>query len=104
MRGRRRRRCGEDHIPNAFDISKYLIIPKAQHTVATIDEPSISDDIAFVSRVLAAIDFYDKPLFATHKVNDIGANWLLPHEFEVAEPSRTQIFPEFALCEGRVLS
>jgi hypothetical protein len=54
-----------------------------------IDEPSISDDIAFVSRVLAAIDFYDKPLFATHKVNDIGADGLLADEFKVAEPSRT---------------
>ena len=82
MRGRCRRRCGEDGFPNAFDISKYLIIPKAQHTVAMIDEPSISDGVAFVSRVLAAIDFDDKPLLATHKVNDIGANWLLADEFE----------------------
>jgi hypothetical protein len=89
VRGRRRRRCGEDHIPNAFDISKYFIIPEAQHAIAMIDEPSISDDIAFVSRVLAAIDFYDKPLFATHKVNDIGADGLLADEFKVAEPSRT---------------
>jgi hypothetical protein len=89
VRGRRRRRCGEDHIPNAFDISKYFIIPETQHTIAMIGEPSIADDVAFVGRVLAAIDFDDKPLFATHKVNDIGADGLLPHEFEVAEPSRT---------------
>jgi hypothetical protein len=89
VRGRCRRRCGEDGFPNAFDISKYFIIPEAQHAVAMIDEPSISDDVAFVSRVLAAINFDDKPLFAAHKVDDIGANWLLPHEFEVAEPSRT---------------
>jgi hypothetical protein len=48
VRGRCRRRCGEDGFPNAFDISKYFIIPKAQHTVAMIDEPSISDDVARV--------------------------------------------------------
>jgi hypothetical protein len=89
VRGRCRRRCGEDGFPNAFDISKYFIIPKAQHTVAMIGEPSISDGVAFVSRVLAAINFDDKPLFATNKVNDIGADRLLADELKVAEPSRT---------------
>ena len=82
MRGRCRRRCGEDGFPNAFDISEYFIIPKAQYAVAVIGEPSISDGVAFVSRVLAAIDFYDKPLFAIHKVNDIGTDRLLADEFE----------------------
>ena len=47
-----------------------------------IDEPSISDDITFVSRVLAAVDFDDKPLFATHEVDDIGTDGLLADEFE----------------------
>ena len=82
MRGRFRRRSREDGFPNAFDISKYFIIPKAQHTVAMIDEPSISDNFAFVSRVLAAINLDDEPLFATHKVNDIGTDRLLADEFE----------------------
>ena len=82
MRGRFRRRCGEDGFPNAFDISKHFIIPETQHTIAMIGEPSISDDVAFVGRVLAAINFDDKPLFATHKVNDIGTDRLLADEFE----------------------
>jgi hypothetical protein len=82
VKGRCRRRCGEDGFPNAFDISKYIIIPKTQHAVAMTDEPSISDDITFVGRVLAAIDFDDKSLFAAHKVNDIGTDRLLADEFE----------------------
>jgi hypothetical protein len=89
VRGRCRRRCGEDGFPNAFDISKYFIIPETQHTIAVIGEPSNSDGVAFVSRVLAAIDFYDKPLFATDKVNDIGTDRLLADEFKIAEPSRS---------------
>jgi hypothetical protein len=89
VRGRCRRRCGEDGFPNAFDISKYLIIPETQHTVAMIGEPSISDGVAFVSRVLAAINFDDKPLFATNKVNDIWVDRLLADELKVAEPSRS---------------
>jgi hypothetical protein len=80
--GRGGRRCGENGFPNAFDISKYFIIPKTQHAVAMIDEPSISDDVAFVSCVLAAVDFDDKPLFATNKVDDIGPDRLLADEFE----------------------
>ena len=47
-----------------------------------IDKPSISDDIAFVSRVLAAINFDDKPLFATHKVDDIRTDRFLADKFE----------------------
>jgi hypothetical protein len=82
VRGRRRRRCSEDHVPNAFDISKYLIIPEAKYMIAMIDKPSITDDVTFVRRVLAAINFDDKPLFATHKVNDIGTDRLLADEFE----------------------
>jgi len=89
VRGRFRRRCGEDSFPNAFDISKYFIIPKAQHTVAMIDQPPITDEITFVCRVLAAINFDDKPLFAANKVNDIGADRLLADEFKFAEPSRS---------------
>ena len=53
-----------------------------------IDEPSISDGVAFVSRVLAAIDFDDKPLFAAHKVNDIRTDRLLADEFKVADSPR----------------
>jgi hypothetical protein len=82
VRGRCRRRCGEDDFPNAFDISKYFIIPKAQHTVAMVGKPSITDSITRIRRVLAAVDFDDKPLFATHKVNDIGVDGLLADEFE----------------------
>jgi hypothetical protein len=82
VRGRCRGRCGEDGFPNAFDISKYFIIPKAQHTVAMVGEPSITDSVARVRCVLAAINFDDKPLFATHKVNDIGTDRLLVDEFE----------------------
>jgi hypothetical protein len=82
VRGRFRRRCGEDGFPNAFDISEYFIIPKTQHTVAMVGKPSIADSIARIRRVLAAIDFDDKPLFATHKINDIGTDGLLADEFE----------------------
>jgi hypothetical protein len=82
VRGRFRRRCSEDGFPNAFDISKYFIIPKAQYTVAMTDEPSIADSVAFVSRVLTTINFDDEPFLAAHKVNDIRADRFLADEFE----------------------
>ena len=66
-----------------FGLLQYLVVPEAQHTIPMIDKPSISDDIAFVSRVLATINFDDKPLFAAHKVNDIGTDRLLADEFEI---------------------
>ena len=55
MRGRRRRRCREDCLPDAFDISHYLVIPEPQHTKAVFDEPLIADGVASALGVLPAI-------------------------------------------------
>jgi len=82
VRGRFRRRCGEDSFPNAFDISKYFIIPKAQHAVTMVGQPSITDRVARVCRVLTAVDFDDESLLAADKVNDVGTDRFLADEFE----------------------
>jgi hypothetical protein len=66
--------------PSIF--SKYFIIPKAQHTVAMVCKPSIADGVARVCRVLSTINLDDEPLFAAHKVYDIGTDRLLADEFE----------------------
>lgn len=49
------------------------------------DKPSIADGVAFALGVLAAIDFDDKPLLSTDKIDEIRPDWLLTHEFESAE-------------------
>jgi hypothetical protein len=104
VRGRRRRRCREDHVPNAFDISEHFIIPEAQDAIAVVDEPSISDSVSRVRRVLTTIDFDNESFFSADEIDDVGTDCFLPHEFESAEASGAQVFPKFALGEGRVLS
>ena len=85
MRGRCRRGCREDRVPNAFDISQYLIIPESQHAVAMFDEPLITDGVAFALGVLATIHLDDKPFLSTNKINDIRSDRLLAHELESAQ-------------------
>jgi hypothetical protein len=87
VRGRWRRRCGKDYVPNAFDISEHFIVPESQYAIAMTREPSIADGVAWIGLVLPAVHF-DETLFAADEVNDVGADWFLSHELETAESSR----------------
>ena len=82
MRGRRRRRCREDYLPNAFDVSQHLTIPEPQHAVAMFEEPLIADGVASAFGVLAAIDLDHEPFLSTDKIDDIRSDRLLTDEFE----------------------
>jgi hypothetical protein len=82
VRGRRRRRCGEDRIPNPFDILQDFIVPETEDTVSMLCEPSIAHGIAVAFSVLAAVNLDCEPLLSTHKIDDIGPYRLLTHELE----------------------
>jgi hypothetical protein len=104
MRGRGRRCCREDCLPNAFDIFQYLVVPEAQDTKAMFDEPLIADGVASLLGMLAAIDLDDKPFLSTDKVDSIRADRLLTHEFESAERPRTKLSPKPSFGERGVSS
>jgi hypothetical protein len=94
VRGRRGRRCCEDCVPNAFDISQHFVIPETQDAVAMFDEPVIADGVASVIGVLATIDPDDEPLLSTDKIRDIRPDRLLPREFESGERPGTKVSPK----------
>jgi hypothetical protein len=79
VRGRFGKRGG-DCFQNAVDVSSHVVIPKSQHTIAVIVEPLVADDIAFISRVLAAINLNDKAMLPTDKISDIRADRFLAYE------------------------
>ncbi len=81
MRGRRRRRCREDCIPNAFDIFQHFVVPETEDPVTVINEPLIADSVASVIGMLATIDLDDEPFLSTDKIYDIRTDRLLTHEF-----------------------
>jgi hypothetical protein len=78
VRGRRGKRCCEDCVLNAFDISQHFDIPETQDAVAMFDEPVVADGVASVIGVLATIDLDDEPLLSTDKIRDIRPDRLLP--------------------------
>ena len=102
VRGRRRRRCREDCLPNAFDISLHFVIPETQDAVAMFDKPLIPDGVASAISVLAAIDLDDEPLLPTDKIHDIRPDRLLTHEFESAERPRTKVAPKLSFGGRRI--
>ena len=104
VRGRRRRRCREDCVPYAFDISEHFVIPETQDTVAAFDEPLITGRVTLVICVLAAVDFDDEPLLSTGKIDDIRTNRLLTHKFETAERPGAKISPELSFGTCRISS
>ena len=104
MRGRHRRRCGENRLPNAFDISQHLVIPEPQDTEPMFDEPLIADGVASVLGVLAAIDFDDKPFLSADKVDHVRPDRLLTHEFKSAERPRTKAPPKLSFGECGVFA
>ncbi len=100
MRGLHRRRCREDYVPHAFDISEHFVIPETQDTVAAFDEPLTTGSVTLAIRVLATVDFDDEPLLSTDKIYDIRPDRLLTHEFETAERPGAKISPKlsFSAC------
>ncbi len=67
MRGRRRRRGGEDCLPNACNIFQHFVIPETQDAVAMFEEPTIADGVAPALGVLSAIHFDNEPFSTTSR-------------------------------------
>jgi hypothetical protein len=102
VRGRCRGRCGEDCIPNPFDVLQDFIVPETEDTVAVRCEPSIAYRIGAVFGVLAAIDLDHEPLLSTNKIDDIRPDRSLTHEFEPSKRSGTQVLPKPLFSSRRI--
>src|SRR5208282_931649 len=103
VRGRRRRHCREDCLPNAFDVSQHVVIPETEHAIAMFDQPLITARVASALCVLAAVHLDDEPLLPTNEIDDVRTDRLLTHELESAKRTRTKITPELAFCGRRIL-
>jgi hypothetical protein len=85
VRGRCRRRCREDCLPNPFNISQNFVVPETQHAMTMFDEPSVADGVAFVISMLAAIDLNDNTFLSADKIGGVGPDRLPAHKLEPAE-------------------
>jgi hypothetical protein len=102
VRGRCRRRCGKDCVPNPFDIFQDFIVPKTEDMVAALCEPPIACGIAAVCSVLAAIDLNDESYLPTNKIDDIRPNGFLTHELKSTKRSRTEVLPKLLFRLRRI--
>jgi hypothetical protein len=68
------------------------MIPKVQHRKPLLPQPLVSLLVTLVA-VLTPIRFNNQLGFQAHKIDDIGAYWLLPLEFQAHETLSTKIMP-----------
>src|SRR5947209_3399885 len=73
-----------------FGILQKIVIPVAQHPVASVREPLAACGIFCIVRMLAAINFDNDLLFVTNEIGDEGANRDLPPEFDALQLPRSQ--------------
>jgi hypothetical protein len=104
VRGRCRRRCREDCIPNAFDISEYFVVPEAQDPVAMLNQPSVAHRVALAFCMLAAVDLDYKTFLPTNKIGNVRPDRLLAHKLESGERSGANVLPKLLLSACRVFA
>jgi hypothetical protein len=78
------RNCFQD----AIHILEHFIVPKSQHAISMLSQPTVTFHVTFVERVLSAIEFNNQSLLAADKVDDIPADRLLSDELAASELAR----------------
>ena len=85
MRGLLCLQFAQDCFEHAIGVGQHVIVPESEHSIAVFRKPSVARSIAWVRRMLTAIDFDNNLLLATDEVDDKGPNWFLTREFESAK-------------------
>jgi hypothetical protein len=90
----------KDHRQHTVFIGQYLRIPESQNLITLRSERGIARKVTWIVGVLSSIDFDDESFLATHEIDDIRADGLLPNEFETAKPSVAQREPQLRFSIG----
>src|SRR5215475_10012789 len=81
-------------------VGQYLRIPESQNLITLRSERGITRKVAWIVGVLSSIDLDDESFLATHEIDDIRADGLLPNEFEIAKPSVAEREPQLRFSIG----
>jgi len=85
-------------LEDARGVSKDVVVPESQYTIALSCEVTASSRIAIVSeRVVPTVQFYDHPRFSAAEIRDERTEGVLPTELEAFQASVAQQQPEFSL-------
>jgi hypothetical protein len=90
-------------LQNRLRFPQDLVVPKADHAIATIGKPRIALRIRHGLKVLPPIGLDDQLCAEMHEINDVRTQGMLPSELLAAEPVRSEKTPEQALRVRQVL-
>jgi hypothetical protein len=94
VRGRLCVQGAYDCLQHATHVSEHVVVPESQNAIVAIDQPSLADGIARISRMLAAVDLNDQAPFSTYKIDDIRPNGFLADKLESGQRAGTQAMPK----------
>ena len=73
------------HLQNAVDIAKNIIVPNPKGPVSELAQCRIALAIGGAVRMLAPIDLDDETQIPTDEIGKVRSNRFLPHELETCE-------------------
>jgi hypothetical protein len=74
-----------NRLQNALGVVQYVVVPKAQNSIAVISEPVVAANVAFIFGMLSAVDLNDQAQLPADEVDDVRSDGLLPNEFRSAK-------------------
>ena len=81
-------------LKNSGDVAQDIVIPESQNPITACYKPRVARRVARILRVLSAIDLDDQAMLTADKIDRVGADRLLAHEFTATECTRPQSIPQ----------
>ena len=94
---------GQDHLENSGQIVHHIVVPDPDRAKTKGAEVVVASSVFFKAfRVLTAVDLDNQAPLTANEVDIVSINGLLADEFEAAELSTANVFPqgEFCGCRG----
>lgn len=97
------RRC--NYCQHSFGLVQHLVVPEAQHPIATRLDKARSRQVVFGSfLVLATIQFDYQAMFRAGEIGNVWANRKLAPEVRIMNLPASQAIPEMLLRVSEVLA
>ena len=87
-----------------FGVRQHVIVPEAQYSQPLRLQVSRPACVTSAPRVLATIDFHNKPALTAQEVANVVANGHLPRELVAAELPTAEVTPQASLCVSGIVA
>jgi hypothetical protein len=92
---------GQERLQYPIQILNYVIVPDADHPITKGGQLAVALPVFVTIRVLAAVEFNNQALLATHEIDVVPTDRLLADEFEASELPSANACPQREFCSSQ---